>query len=154
MNWTFFSLGRFLKLMFTDRQVSRIKFHSCQRSESIPPESWLLGHGCQIFLGPNIPKRGKIYQMTTDYSKRPYILPHGRKLFQTVIKYTHIFHSNSVQSFNHIGIFGMAINHLATLFSAFGFSAETFRRNLTKATSGAPSTTRCGENGKNGKETF
>jgi hypothetical protein len=30
-----------------------------------------LYQGCQIFLGLNIPKREKIYQMTTDYTKRP-----------------------------------------------------------------------------------
>jgi hypothetical protein len=25
--------------------------------------------GCQIFLGPKYPKRGKIYQITTKYTK-------------------------------------------------------------------------------------
>jgi hypothetical protein len=34
-------------------------------------------HGCQIFLGPNIPKWVKIYQMTTNYTKLPYITPNG-----------------------------------------------------------------------------
>jgi hypothetical protein len=29
-----------------------------------------LGQGCQIFLGSNIPKRKKLYQMTTNYTKR------------------------------------------------------------------------------------
>jgi serine/threonine protein kinase len=27
--------------------------------------------GCQIFLGPNVPKRGKIYKITKNYSKLP-----------------------------------------------------------------------------------
>jgi hypothetical protein len=36
-------------------------------------------------------KMGKKYQMTTNYTKRPYIIPNGLKLFKMVIKYTNIF---------------------------------------------------------------
>jgi hypothetical protein len=49
--------------------------------------------GCQIFLGQTY-QNGKIYQMTTNYTKRPY----GCKMFQIVIKYTNIFHSKALQN--------------------------------------------------------
>jgi hypothetical protein len=35
-------------------------------------------------------KLGKIYQMTNNYSKRPYMITNGRKIFQMVIKSTYI----------------------------------------------------------------
>jgi hypothetical protein len=52
--------------------------------------------GCQIFLGPNIPKWEK-------YTKRPQTLPNVPKLFghnlvQMVIKYTNTFHSKYLQN--------------------------------------------------------
>jgi hypothetical protein len=37
------------------------------------------GQGCQIFLGPNIPKHIK-------YTRLPETIPKGRKIFQMVIK--------------------------------------------------------------------
>jgi hypothetical protein len=43
------------------------------QEEGLTPGETLLyylsteGQGCQIFLGPNIPKWGKIYQTTTNY---------------------------------------------------------------------------------------
>jgi hypothetical protein len=41
-----------------------------------------VGQGCQIFLGPNIPKQETyICLMTTNYTKRPYIIPNGRKIY-------------------------------------------------------------------------
>jgi hypothetical protein len=43
-------------------------------------------------------KKGKIYQMTTNYTKRPYIIPNGRKILLMVIKYTNIFHSKALQN--------------------------------------------------------
>jgi hypothetical protein len=49
--------------------------------------------------------------MTTSYTKLPLIVADGRKICHMVIKYTNIFHSNALQ----IGIFGLKINHLATL---------------------------------------
>jgi hypothetical protein len=33
----------------------------------------------RFFLSQNLPKREKIYQMTTNYAKRPEIVPKGRK---------------------------------------------------------------------------
>jgi hypothetical protein len=54
--------------------------------------------GCQIFLGPNMPKREKIYQMTTHYTKRPYIIPNGRKIFQIVTKYNNILFSKDLHN--------------------------------------------------------
>jgi hypothetical protein len=49
--------------------------------------------GCQIFLGPNIPKRGKVYQMGTNYVCTPngntyytkwsiMYIPNIRKIYQ------------------------------------------------------------------------
>jgi hypothetical protein len=46
--------------------------------------------GCQIFLGPNIPKRENMYQMTTNYTRTAISILNGRKIFQMVIKYTNI----------------------------------------------------------------
>jgi hypothetical protein len=66
--------------------------------------------GCQIFLGPNLPKWEK-----TNYTKRPKIIPNGRKIFQMVIKYKNIFYSKALQIFTKIGIFCLKTNHLATL---------------------------------------
>jgi hypothetical protein len=42
---------------------------------------------------------GKIYQLTTNYTKRPQIIPNGREIFQKVIKYTNIFHKKALQNF-------------------------------------------------------
>jgi hypothetical protein len=71
--------------------------------------------GCQIFLGPNIPKRKK-------YAKWPKTIPKGHKLyqmavkvFQMVIKYTNIFHSKALRIFTKFGIFGLKTNHLSRL---------------------------------------
>jgi hypothetical protein len=44
-------------------------------------------HGCQNFLGPNIPKWEKIYPTTTNYTKLPYIIPNDHELYQTAIHY-------------------------------------------------------------------
>jgi hypothetical protein len=35
-------------------------------------------------------KTGEMHQMTTNYTKRTYIIPNGCKIFQMVIKYTNI----------------------------------------------------------------
>jgi hypothetical protein len=37
--------------------------------------------GLPDLFGPNIPKRKKIFQMTTNNTKRPLIIPNGRKIF-------------------------------------------------------------------------
>jgi hypothetical protein len=35
-------------------------------------------------------KKGTIYQRTTNYTKRPYIVPNGHKIYLMGIKYTNI----------------------------------------------------------------
>jgi hypothetical protein len=52
-----------------------------------------------------IPKRGKIYQIVTE-------LPNGHKIYQ-------LFPVQGPPKFTQIGIFGMKINHLATLVCAW-----------------------------------
>jgi hypothetical protein len=57
-------------------------------------------HGCQIFpCTYNVPKREKIYQMTTNvpnvYMK---YIPNGRQILQMAIKFTNIFHSKALQN--------------------------------------------------------
>jgi hypothetical protein len=49
-----------------------------------------------------------MYQMTAKYTKWPKNIPNGCKIYQT---YTNNFYSKNLQ----IGIFGMQIQHLATL---------------------------------------
>jgi hypothetical protein len=68
-----------------------------------------VSQGWQIFLGRNLPKRENI---SNDH-KLNQNLPNVRKIFQTVIKYATIIHSNALQSYPDWG-FGMKINHLAT----------------------------------------
>jgi hypothetical protein len=60
-------------------------------------------HGCQILLGPNIPNDIKLYQMTANYAKRPYIIPNDQKIFLMIMKY---FPFQAPPNFSHIGIFG------------------------------------------------
>jgi hypothetical protein len=68
-----------------------------------------LNQGCQIFLGPNIPKWEKYtYQMATNYTKRPQIIPNGHKIYQH-------FPIEGPLKFTQIVIFGLKTNHLATL---------------------------------------
>jgi hypothetical protein len=64
--------------------------------------------GCQFFLDPNIPKTGNIYPMTTNYTKRPSNIPNGHKIYQH-------FPFQGPPKFTQTGIFGLKINHLATL---------------------------------------
>jgi hypothetical protein len=69
-------------------------------SKSARPDSV---HGCQIFLGPNVPKWEKIYQMTTNYTKLPYIVPNGHKILQMIITHHNIFHSKDIQNLPKLG---------------------------------------------------
>jgi hypothetical protein len=46
----------------------------------------------------------KIYQMTTNYTKLPYIMPNGLKIFQMIIKYNNIFHSKALQNLPKLGV--------------------------------------------------
>jgi hypothetical protein len=52
---------------------------------------------------PKHAKMGNIYQMTTIYTKLPYIMPYGHKIFQMIIKYNNIFHSNALQNLPKLG---------------------------------------------------
>jgi hypothetical protein len=44
-----------------------------------------------------------MYQMTTNYTKQPYIILNGRKIFQIVKKYNNIFHSKALQNLPKLG---------------------------------------------------
>jgi hypothetical protein len=59
--------------------------------------------GCQIFLGPKYQNGGKIYQITTKYTKWPLNISNGRKIDQMVIKYTKIFHCKTIQNLPKLG---------------------------------------------------
>jgi hypothetical protein len=63
--------------------------------------------GCQIFLGLNGKKYTKWPQLCT-YTKRPQIVPNGHKIYQH-------FPFKGPPKYTKIGIFGLKINHLATL---------------------------------------
>jgi hypothetical protein len=90
------------------KKISTLKL----RKLPLPPavQNWTTSkQGCQIFLGPNIgTKMGKICQMTTNCTKLPEIIPNGHKIYQH-------FPSQGFPKFTQIGIFGLKINHLATL---------------------------------------
>jgi hypothetical protein len=60
----------------------------------------------------NIPKRGKICQMTRKCTELPQVIPNGCKMDQMAIKYTNIFYI--LPKFIQTGIFGLKIYHLAT----------------------------------------
>jgi hypothetical protein len=54
--------------------------------------------------------------MATQYVyQRAMHITNGNKIFQMVIKYTHNFHFNVLQNIPQLVIFGIKINHLATL---------------------------------------
>jgi hypothetical protein len=57
-------------------------------------------------------KTGTIYQRTTNYTKRPYVVPNGHKLYQKALKY---FPFYGPSKYTQIGTFGLKINHLAIL---------------------------------------
>jgi hypothetical protein len=42
-------------------------------------------------------------------------IPNGHKIDQMATKYTNIFHCQTLQNLPKIGIFGLKINHVATL---------------------------------------
>jgi hypothetical protein len=63
--------------------------------------------GCQIFLRTtyqNIPKRGKLNQTTTTYTKWSQTVPNGRKIDQMAIKYTNIFHCKPLKKLPKFGL--------------------------------------------------
>jgi hypothetical protein len=65
----------------------------------------------RFFLGPE-----KVHQMTTNCTKRPYIIPIGHNLYQTSVKYTGIFQSEALQNLpKYWSLVLCKTNHLATL---------------------------------------
>jgi hypothetical protein len=69
-----------------------------QKKSFFPPTA-----GLPDFSWSKHTKTGKIYQMTTNYPKRPYFLPQCRKIFLTVIKSANIFHSKALQNLPKLG---------------------------------------------------
>jgi hypothetical protein len=67
--------------------------------------------GCQIFLGTRYQHGGKIYQITTKYTKCSQNIPNGHKLYIIAINRPNIFHCKALQT----AIFGLKIYHLANL---------------------------------------
>jgi hypothetical protein len=74
-----------------------------------------LDSGLPDFSWSESTKTGKVYQMTTNYTKRPYIIPNGNKLYQMAVKYANIFHPKALQNIPKYGFFGLKINNLAIL---------------------------------------
>jgi hypothetical protein len=75
---------------------------------AFPANLWLRVQGCQIFIGPNIPKREKyiqnyhkLYQITTNYTKLPYNLPNCHTIYQMAIKI--FFHTKALQNIPKLG---------------------------------------------------
>jgi hypothetical protein len=65
-------------------------------------------------------KTGKIYQMTTEFSKCPSNKPFCRKIDKMGLKNTNIFHCKAFQNLPKIWIFGLKIYHLASLLLVAG----------------------------------
>jgi hypothetical protein len=51
----------------------------------------------------NIPKRGKLYQMTIKYTKWPHNTPNDHKMDQMAIKHTNIFRFKLLQNLPKLG---------------------------------------------------
>jgi hypothetical protein len=62
-------------------------------------------------IGKNITNDHKLYQMALNYTKWPYNIPNGHKI------YPHLPFKGPPK-FTQIGIFGLKTNHLATLHAA------------------------------------
>jgi hypothetical protein len=59
--------------------------------------------GLPDFSWYNIPKRGKIYQIATKYTKWPQNISNGRKIYQIHIKYTKIYYCKTHQNLPKLG---------------------------------------------------
>jgi hypothetical protein len=68
-----------------------------------PAAAAAAGPGLPDLSWCNIPKRGKMYQITIQYTKWPQYIPNGRKIGPMAIKYTNIFHSKSFQVLPKLG---------------------------------------------------
>jgi hypothetical protein len=67
-----------------------VPFLKQTRPDSPTVISLFLLQGCQIFLGPNIPKREQYTKgpkMAIHYSKWPYVIPNDHTLYQMAIHY-------------------------------------------------------------------
>jgi hypothetical protein len=61
-------------------------------------------------------QNGKKYQKPINYTKRPYVIPNGHKLFiPNGRKICQQYPLNGPSKYTQIGIFGLERNHLATL---------------------------------------
>jgi hypothetical protein len=96
--------------------VFNMLFAYADRSWPITKLFSVQNQGCQIFLIPKIPKREnipndhKLYQMAIKYRKWPQTTPNGHKICQH-------FPFKGPPKSTQIGIFGLKLNHLATLVS-------------------------------------
>jgi hypothetical protein len=70
--------------------------------------------GCQIFWCI-IPKRGKICQLTKKFTKRPQLMPNGRKTFLMEIQFTKVSIYSFYKKNTQIVILDVKICRLATL---------------------------------------
>jgi hypothetical protein len=59
--------------------------------------------GLPDFSCYKMPKRGKIYQITTNFTKRPWYIAQDRNMDQVSIKYTIIFHCKTLQNLPKFG---------------------------------------------------
>jgi hypothetical protein len=91
--------------------------------------------GCQILLdtiyqkGGNIPNDHKLYQTSINYTKWPNNILNGHKIYRH-------FPYEGTPNFTKIGIFGLKINHLATLYvgkeSLFNAAAASLFKTVDK----------------------
>jgi hypothetical protein len=78
--------------MISIRSILKLRAFPEQRALS-PCVSECLRQGCQIFLGPNIPKWEKYTKWQKTIHNDHKLYQKGSKLFRMVIKYTCIFHT-------------------------------------------------------------
>jgi hypothetical protein len=82
----------------------------------------LLEQGCQIFISTKYQN----LKMTTKYTKWPLTIRNVGKIDQMAAKFTNIFHCKTLQNFTQIGILGLKMYHLATLFQSSFFESRYF----------------------------
>jgi hypothetical protein len=65
--------------------------------------NFLRSPGLPDFYWYNIPKLGKIYQITMKYTKWPQNIPNGRTIDQMALKYRNICHCKSLHNLPKLG---------------------------------------------------
>jgi hypothetical protein len=80
--------------------VPRFKNHVCHALLI-----WQYGTGLPDFAWYKIPKRGKMYQITTNFTKCPQNRTKDRKMDQVSMKYTIVFHCKTLQNLPKFGYF-------------------------------------------------